>query len=78
MEGESKVLSIEIQLLETELTELLQNVKAPEMDEFHKQCVYRVSPTTRESNPKAYTPQIVSIGPYHHKPCYLSKKRQQF
>ncbi|XP_027924022.1 UPF0481 protein At3g47200-like [Vigna unguiculata] len=66
MEGESKDLAIEIELLDREWTEKLQNVKLPEMDEIHTQCIYRVPPNIREYNPKAYTPQTVSIGPYHH------------
>uniref|UniRef100_A0A6N2LNA4 Uncharacterized protein n=1 Tax=Salix viminalis TaxID=40686 RepID=A0A6N2LNA4_SALVM len=29
-------------------------------------CIYRVPETLRESNDKAYTPRVVSIGPLHH------------
>ncbi|WCJ36959.1 hypothetical protein M5689_018125 [Euphorbia peplus] len=29
-------------------------------------CIYRVSPRFRELNKKAYTPELVSIGPFHH------------
>ncbi|KAK3408146.1 hypothetical protein EUGRSUZ_J00441 [Eucalyptus grandis] len=29
-------------------------------------CIFRVPPTLKELNPKAYKPHIVSIGPYHH------------
>ncbi|QCD94470.1 hypothetical protein DEO72_LG5g2554 [Vigna unguiculata] len=66
MEGESRDLAIEIQLLDREWTEKLQNVKLPKMEEIHMQCIYRVPPNIREYNPKPYTPQAVSIGPYHH------------
>ncbi|BAU01784.1 UPF0481 protein [Vigna angularis] len=65
MGGRSRDLAGEIQSLEREWTEMLQDVKPPDMDEFHRQCIYRVPPNIREYNPKAYTPQIVSIGPYH-------------
>ncbi|XP_047173582.1 UPF0481 protein At3g47200-like [Vigna umbellata] len=78
MEGESTVLAIEIERLETEWTELLQNVKAPDMDEFHMQCIYRVPPNIRESNAKAYTPQILSIGPYHHKASHVGEEDNSF
>ncbi|QCD94460.1 hypothetical protein DEO72_LG5g2544 [Vigna unguiculata] len=52
--------------LEKEWTEKLQNVNPPEMDEIHMQCIYRVPSNIRNYNPNAYTPQVVSIGPYHH------------
>jgi len=78
MKGKSKDLAIEIERLETEWIEMLQNVKSPQTDEFYMQCIYRVPPNIRESNPKAYTPQILSIGPYHHKTCSLSKKDNNF
>ncbi|KAK7380502.1 hypothetical protein VNO78_33015 [Psophocarpus tetragonolobus] len=29
------------------------------------QCIYRVPSRLRETNPKAYTPRIISIGPFH-------------
>jgi len=67
MEEQSRDLTIEIQRLETLCTEMLQNVKPSEEHGFHMQCINRVPPNIRENNPKAYTPQIVSIGPYHHK-----------
>ncbi|WVZ15471.1 hypothetical protein V8G54_013037 [Vigna mungo] len=51
--------------LEKKLSEMLQNVTAPNIDEIDKQCIYRVPSNIRKSTPKAYTPQIVSIGPYH-------------
>jgi len=64
MQGQLR--DLELQCLEKECTEMLQNVKPPEEYDFHMQCIYRVPPTIRKSNPKIYTPQIVSIGPYHH------------
>jgi len=78
MEGTSKDLAIEIQCLEREWTEILQNVKPPEKYDFHMQCIYKVPPKIRKNNPKAYTPQIVSIGPYHHKTCDLGKEDNNF
>jgi len=66
MEGQLRDLAIEIQCLEKKWTEMLRNVKPPEEYDFHIQCIYGVPPTIRENNLKAYTPQIVSIGPYHY------------
>ncbi|XP_014522985.1 putative UPF0481 protein At3g02645 [Vigna radiata var. radiata] len=66
MGGRSRDVSIEIERLEREWTEMLQNVKLPEMDEINMQCIYKVPPNIRQNNPKAYTPQMISIGPYHH------------
>ncbi|XP_027925374.1 UPF0481 protein At3g47200-like [Vigna unguiculata] len=57
----------EIECLEREWCEMLQDVKPPEEYPFDKQCIYKVPPKIRETNPKAYTPRIVSIGPYHRK-----------
>ena len=31
-----------------------------------ERCIYRVPPSVRLLNEKVYTPQIVSIGPFHH------------
>ncbi|XP_022632289.1 UPF0481 protein At3g47200 isoform X1 [Vigna radiata var. radiata] len=66
MEGKSRDVAIEIERLEREWTEMLQNVKLPEMNDISMQNIYRVPQHIRESNPKAYTPLIVSIGPYHY------------
>ncbi|TKY46104.1 UPF0481 protein [Spatholobus suberectus] len=65
MEGQSSDSLSEQQCLETKLTKMLQNVEPPEMNELNKQCIYRVPHRIRETNPKAYTPRIVSIGPFH-------------
>ncbi|KAG4941543.1 hypothetical protein JHK87_045414 [Glycine soja] len=65
MEGQTSDSLSEQQCLETKLTNMLQNVKPPERYGLDKQCIYRVPPDIRETNPKAYTPQIVSIGPFH-------------
>ncbi|RDX75214.1 UPF0481 protein, partial [Mucuna pruriens] len=65
MEGKPSGLLSEQQCLETKLTKILQNVEPPEMCGTNMQCIYRVPRSLRESNPKAYTPQIVYIGPFH-------------
>ncbi|KAK7380501.1 hypothetical protein VNO78_33014 [Psophocarpus tetragonolobus] len=44
---------------------MLHYVEVPEKDGLHMQCIYRVPPRLRETNSKAYTPRIVSIGPLH-------------
>ncbi|KAK7380556.1 hypothetical protein VNO78_33069 [Psophocarpus tetragonolobus] len=65
MEGKSSNLLSEQQRLETKLSKMLQDVKPPEKDGLLMQCIYRIPPRLRETNPKAYTPRIVSIGPFH-------------
>ncbi|XP_030479796.1 UPF0481 protein At3g47200 isoform X2 [Cannabis sativa] len=47
---------------------------------FKDRCIYRVPKRLRDGNDKAYTPQVVSIGPFHHgnqnvKPMEDHKKR---
>jgi len=46
---------------------MLSNAKPKEKYGFKIQCIYRVPPIIRENNPKAYTPQIASISPYHQR-----------
>ncbi|MED6196913.1 hypothetical protein PIB30_051830 [Stylosanthes scabra] len=41
-----------------------------------KCCIYKVSHEIRKSNEDAYTPQIVSIGPFHHGDQYLLKMEE--
>ncbi|RDX86822.1 UPF0481 protein, partial [Mucuna pruriens] len=65
MEGQSSGSSSEQQFLQTKLINKLENVKPPEMYGFHRQCIYRVPKSLRETNTKAYTPRIVCIGPLH-------------
>ncbi|TKY46086.1 UPF0481 protein isoform X3 [Spatholobus suberectus] len=65
MEGQSSDSLSEQQCLETKLTKMLLNVEPPETYGLDKQCIYRVPHIIRETNPKAYTPRIVSIGPFH-------------
>ncbi|KAM7496231.1 hypothetical protein LguiA_020645 [Lonicera macranthoides] len=33
---------------------------------WSKRCIYEVAPQVTELNKKAYGPQVVSFGPYHH------------
>ncbi|MED6184226.1 hypothetical protein PIB30_045398 [Stylosanthes scabra] len=40
-------------------------------------CIYRVSREIRKSNEDAYTPNVVSIGPFHHDDQYLLKMEDQ-
>ncbi|KAJ7962051.1 hypothetical protein O6P43_017328 [Quillaja saponaria] len=41
-------------------------------------CIYRVPPNLRQVNPKAYTPQLISIGPFHHgKPEFKAMETQK-
>ncbi|BAU02060.1 hypothetical protein LR48_Vigan10g129900 [Vigna angularis] len=50
--------------LETELTKKLQQVVV-ELSDINEQCIYKVPEKFRQGNPKAYIPQVVSIGPFH-------------
>ncbi|KAJ7962053.1 hypothetical protein O6P43_017330 [Quillaja saponaria] len=41
-------------------------------------CIYRVPPNLRQVNAKAYTPQLISIGPFHHgKPEFKAMETQK-
>ena len=53
------------QYLETQLTNMLRKVD-PEITELNEKCIYRVPEKFRRVNPKAYTPRVVSIGPFHN------------
>jgi hypothetical protein len=52
--------------LKNELIEMLEEVVLPEMSGINEQCIYKLPSGIRQSNPKAYTPQIISIGPFHN------------
>ncbi|TKY46088.1 UPF0481 protein [Spatholobus suberectus] len=65
MEGQSSNSPSQHQFLETKLTKMLQNVEPPKMNEHGRESIYRVPQSLRETNPKAYTPRIISIGPFH-------------
>ncbi|CAK8531776.1 unnamed protein product [Lathyrus sativus] len=52
--------------LKNDLNEILNVVVVPDMSGMiDEQCIYKVPPNIREANPQAYTPQIISIGPFH-------------
>jgi len=38
----------------------------PQKDRADECCIYRVPNSLRDRNPEAYTPQLISIGPFHH------------
>ncbi|KAG5047567.1 hypothetical protein JHK86_016973 [Glycine max] len=46
-----------------EMLEMLEGAKAPLITEC---CIYKVPFSIRRHNEKAYTPEVVSIGPFHH------------
>ncbi|PON70888.1 hypothetical protein TorRG33x02_255760 [Trema orientale] len=41
-------------------------INIPEFDNWSKCVIFRVPRKLRDSNEKAYTPHLVSIGPFHH------------
>ncbi|XP_027357478.1 UPF0481 protein At3g47200-like [Abrus precatorius] len=59
--------SLSEQNLVTKLSKMLEGLVLPEDSGLNEQCIYKVPQTLRVSNPKAYTPRIVSIGPFHKK-----------
>ncbi|TKY46094.1 UPF0481 protein [Spatholobus suberectus] len=65
MGGQPNSSESQAQYLETELTKMLREV-VPERSEANKQCIYKVPQKFRQVNPKAYTPRIVSFGPFHY------------
>ncbi|XP_070669359.1 UPF0481 protein At3g47200-like isoform X2 [Malus domestica] len=57
----------------TEAPHDIENQKDPFLEELYnlsdlspERCIYRVPERLRQVNEKAYTPQVVSIGPLHH------------
>ncbi|XP_042435011.1 UPF0481 protein At3g47200-like [Zingiber officinale] len=50
-----------------EIDKELGNIdRAREIDQWNKRSIYRVPACIKVLNPKAYQPQVVSFGPYHH------------
>jgi len=37
-----------------------------EESRWGRRCIYRVPACIKDLNPRAYRPQLVSLGPYHH------------
>ncbi|XP_062198135.1 UPF0481 protein At3g47200-like [Phragmites australis] len=45
----------------------LNEADAPvEVSQWQRHCIYRVPACIKDLNPKAYRPQVVSLGPFHH------------
>ncbi|XP_068656724.1 UPF0481 protein At3g47200-like [Aristolochia californica] len=54
-------------ILDMDLLEKLKNLSSEEeAKQWENCCIYRVPSNMREANPEAYTPKLVSFGPYHH------------
>nr|GMD42107.1 UPF0481 protein At3g47200-like [Ipomoea batatas] len=54
------------------LSEKLRNVKQLSSES----CIFKVNERLRKTNPEAYTPLTISIGPYHHgKPEFRKMER---
>ncbi|XP_042439311.1 UPF0481 protein At3g47200-like [Zingiber officinale] len=50
-----------------EIDKELGNIdRAREIEQWNKRSIYRVPACIKVLNPKAYQPQVVSFGPYHH------------
>ncbi|KAG5242163.1 UPF0481 protein [Salix suchowensis] len=50
----------------------------PPKDRADECCIYRVPNSLRDSNPEAYTPQLISIGPFHHYSGRLGTLRERY
>ncbi|KAM7490100.1 hypothetical protein LguiA_033021 [Lonicera macranthoides] len=61
-DGKENYTSISIDALATSFRNQMEEL--PEIPP--ECCIYRVPPTVKWLNEKVYTPQVVSIGPYHH------------
>ena len=59
-------------------------IEIPEVEpeKRHEYCIYKVPQKLHDVNDHAYTPKLISIGPYHHKRTNLKKmedlKRRYF
>ncbi|TVU23966.1 hypothetical protein EJB05_26358, partial [Eragrostis curvula] len=42
-----------------------------EVSRWQHHCIYRVPESIKDLNPKAYRPQVVSLGPFHHGEAHL-------
>ncbi|XP_042963905.1 UPF0481 protein At3g47200-like [Carya illinoinensis] len=52
--------------LSDEIAVMIESIKAlPVPDHLFTCCIYKVSDDIRQSNKEAYTPQVISIGPFH-------------
>ena len=47
--------------------EIRKMVERPEIEPSEQCRIYKVPNPLRKENEEAYTPQVVSIGPFHHK-----------
>ncbi|XP_062177918.1 uncharacterized protein LOC133882718 [Alnus glutinosa] len=49
--------------LANNITQMLESLEPPLSPEC---CIYKVPSDLRKMNEEAYTPQVISIGPFHH------------
>ncbi|KAI3941597.1 hypothetical protein MKW92_037931 [Papaver armeniacum] len=50
--------------------------KSNEVDQWKKICIYRIPACVKDLNRKAYKPQAVSFGPYHHGDSHLKQMEE--
>jgi hypothetical protein len=57
-------MKLQDRVLANDITKMLESSEPPFLS--HECCIYKVPTDLREVNEKAYTPQVISIGPFHH------------
>ncbi|POO01022.1 hypothetical protein TorRG33x02_032050 [Trema orientale] len=68
-QGEGDDVRIDVDALATELQSMMSSADSSESS--HRNCIFRVPDTMLRQNPKAYTPNAFSIGPYHYDKPHL-------
>lgn len=51
--------------------EVADGCASEESSRWRRQCIYPVPACIKDLNPKAYRPQVVSLGPFHHGEAHL-------
>ncbi|KAM7493048.1 hypothetical protein LguiB_027657 [Lonicera macranthoides] len=64
---------MDVSKVENEIDKMLDELEPPLSSEC---CIYRVPRELRKVNEEAYTPRIVSIGPFHHNSKILESMEQ--
>ncbi|XP_052196890.1 UPF0481 protein At3g47200-like [Diospyros lotus] len=66
MERQGNNNSFENKTAQEDLALLIESAELPEESSVKEHCIYRVPQKVRQIKEAAYTPRVVSIGPFHH------------